>query len=173
MLRSEIRTVHRYGISFDRAVYSSPSLGQPNCPVTCKVEVRYHGHKPTRLEVFRDGTWICTATISTAQTREQQMGVQSRRNAQKRKAARMIANANYLRALSERERQREAGVPDADLPPLPTHPDKEAEKAAGRAASTRQPARPNASSSRNPSDADLSRPPTQAEINAITKKESA
>lgn len=41
----------------------------------------------------------------------------------------MISQANYERALDERERQREAGVPEEDLPPLPDVPATESAEA--------------------------------------------
>lgn len=122
MLRSNNRRINKYGIDFHNKVYSSPSLGQTNCPVGSTAEIRYHAHRPNTVEVFKDGTWICTATVSREQTQNDKYAVISRRNAQKREAGDRMAYANYQRALDDRERQRAEGVPDEELPPLPVDP---------------------------------------------------
>lgn len=136
MLRSVIRRVNRYGIDFRGRVYNSPSLGHSNCPVESRVEVRYHQHKTETVEVFLDGTWICTAIDTRKQSDEQKLAIVSRRAGQKREAARRLAIANYQRVVEERERQRARGVPEADLPPLPEDPIASADRASGQRRTT-------------------------------------
>lgn len=161
MLRSDHRSLQRYGIEFKNEVYSSPSLGLSNCPIGTRVEVRYLQHKLTTVEVFADGTWICTATMSQAQSKEAKLGVVSRRAAQKREATERAATANYMRVIAERDAQRERGIPEEALPPLPPDPAAVADKAVGK----RQPAKSVAASQAN--DRLLSRPGTTAEFDAM------
>ncbi|MGY1632945.1 Mu transposase C-terminal domain-containing protein [Geodermatophilus sp. SYSU D01186] len=122
MMRSTDRRLNKYGIDFNRRVFHSPTLRRLLNEGVQRVEIRYLAHRKHTIEVFHDGEWICTATESSRQSVEQKLGTLSGRKSQREQAAQYIAQANYDRALAERERQRLAGIPDEDLPSLPDEP---------------------------------------------------
>lgn len=122
MMRSKVRRLNKYGIDFDRKVFHSPRLQRLLDKGVRQVEIRYHAHQKHFVEVFHDGEWICTATETRKQSVEEKLGTVAGRRKRRDEAALLIAQANYDRALEERERQRLAGIPEEDLPPLPGEP---------------------------------------------------
>jgi hypothetical protein len=122
MMSSTNRRLNKYGIDFNRRVFHSATLRRLLNQGVRRVEIRYLAHQKHTVEVFHDGEWICTATESSRQSVEQKLGTLSGRKSQREQAAQLIRQANYDRALAERERQRLAGIPDEDLPPLPDEP---------------------------------------------------
>jgi len=119
MTPRETRALQRIGIEVRSAFYSHPTLGLLRKRNVGQVEVRYHEHDRDRIEVIVDGVHECTATRDAVQPEHQRLGTLSIRAAQRRLAERLMRQADYERALAERERQLEEGVDEADLPLLP------------------------------------------------------
>jgi putative transposase len=96
MLPSVQRKVLKDGIHHDKHIFvSSALIGL----VGETVEVRYMPYDYRRVEVFRDGKWLCTATppaeISAAEREE---FLKQRRKAQQQMAGRMRASSRRSRA---------------------------------------------------------------------------
>jgi hypothetical protein len=123
MMSSAGRRLNKYGIDFNRRVFHSPSLRLLLNRGVQRVEIRYLPHQKHFVEVFHEGEWICTATETSKQSVEQKLGTVAARKRDRAEAALLIAAANYDRALEERERQRLAGIPEENLPPLPDEPE--------------------------------------------------
>ncbi len=122
MMSSANRRLNKYGIDFGRRVFHSPSLRRLLNEGVQQVEIRYFARQKHLIEVFHEGEWVCTATETSKQSVEQKLGTVAARKRQRDEAALYLERANYERALEERERQRQAGIPEEDLPPLPDEP---------------------------------------------------
>lgn len=122
MTPRETRRLNKYGIEVRNAIYSHPTLATLRKVNVADVEVRYHEHDRARIEVFVDGKHACTATKSTVQPEHHRLGVLSARAKQRREAMRLTRQADYERVLAERERMREEGIDEVEMPVLPPDP---------------------------------------------------
>ena len=113
---------NKYGIEIRGAKYSHPTLALLRRANVTEVEVRYHEHDKDHIEVFVDGRHECTATKTSVQPDYEKLGVLSVRDKQRRQMERLTREADRERVLEERERQREEGTPEEDLPAVPRLP---------------------------------------------------
>lgn len=116
------RRLNKYGIEIRGAIYSHPTLALLRRANVKDVEVRFHEHDKDHIEVYVNGTHECTATKASAQSEHQKFGVLSVRAKQRREMERLTREADRERILEEREKQREEGTAEADLPVVPELP---------------------------------------------------
>lgn len=125
MTPREIRSLQNVGIECRKKFYSHPTLGILRKRNVQQVEVRYHEHDLNRIEVVVDGVHEGTAFRTEVQPDHQRLGTLSIRAAQRRLAERLMRQADYERALAERERLLEEDADESELPALPPLPDDE------------------------------------------------
>lgn len=83
------------------------------------VDVRFTKHDPTTVGVFFEGEFVCAATTARTMSDAQRAAVVAARKAAIEKAARYTITADYDRAVEQQAREREQGVPEHELTPLP------------------------------------------------------
>lgn len=130
LMRSKRLKLQKYGIDFRKQVYSSSKLAWLFDREVSDVEVRYYAHDEDVVEVFHEGEWVCTATLTEKQSDNEKAGIVSHRRGQVAEADRLAAMANYEKALDREEELRKQGVPKDQWPARPPKPG--VEKATGK-----------------------------------------